>query len=282
MEQDDKSISWNSLPWKKFQKRNFSLQRKIYAANLCENYTLLKRLQKLFLKSKSLYYIAVKRVTHYYSSRGIFLSERTKLLVVEELYATFHRWKWSSKFKILGDKFNLRYLKEEAISFILQCLIETVYPNKVPLRSSGDKLMRTRVLKRSVYSYFRLSKLTKTLRIFVAGSSYSFHSFLLKSSIRIPSKYRLLAFRGLKTLVFNVDLLAFRKNLHSVFLTMMLCRFEDLNFFTYGRKFLDKNFSFQCYEHISSDRKPSLYKENLLHRWKQFFIYTKVRLNFNG
>jgi len=62
MEQDNYSISWKDLPWKKFKKKSFRLQCKIYEAKQKGNSLCVNRLQKLFLYSKSAHYIAIRTV----------------------------------------------------------------------------------------------------------------------------------------------------------------------------------------------------------------------------
>ena len=54
---------WNELPWKKFEKVLFKLQKRIYQASLRGNVANVKKLQKLLIKSRSAKLIAVRRVT---------------------------------------------------------------------------------------------------------------------------------------------------------------------------------------------------------------------------
>ncbi len=54
---------WSELPWKKFEKVLYKLQKRIYQASLRGDVTNVKRLQKLLIKSRSAKFIAVRRVT---------------------------------------------------------------------------------------------------------------------------------------------------------------------------------------------------------------------------
>jgi hypothetical protein len=63
MEQDIISISWKDLPWQKFQKKSFRLQCKIYNAKQNNKPRLVRRLQTLLIKSKSIHYLAVRRIS---------------------------------------------------------------------------------------------------------------------------------------------------------------------------------------------------------------------------
>ena len=57
------SESWKGLPWKKFQKDLFRLQRRVYEAVQAGDMRKAKSLQKLILKSSSSRYLAIRQVT---------------------------------------------------------------------------------------------------------------------------------------------------------------------------------------------------------------------------
>ena len=57
------SESWNKLPWKKFRKDLFRLQRRVYKAVQAGDMRKAKSLQKLILKSTSSRYLAIRQVT---------------------------------------------------------------------------------------------------------------------------------------------------------------------------------------------------------------------------
>ncbi len=54
---------WKRLPWKKFQKNLFRLQKRIYKAQKAGNYKLVRMLQKLVLKSSSAKLLAIRQIT---------------------------------------------------------------------------------------------------------------------------------------------------------------------------------------------------------------------------
>ena len=63
MTQFKTSDRWKELPWKKFLRSTFRLQRRIYKAQKAGNLKLVRGLQKLLLRSTSAKYLAVRQVT---------------------------------------------------------------------------------------------------------------------------------------------------------------------------------------------------------------------------
>ena len=57
------SESWKSLPWKKFQKNLFRLQKRVFKAVQVRDRRKAKSLQKLILKSKAARFLAIRQVT---------------------------------------------------------------------------------------------------------------------------------------------------------------------------------------------------------------------------
>jgi RNA-directed DNA polymerase len=57
------SNKWKQLPWKKFQRIVFRLQRRIWKAQKANNYRLVRQLQKLLLRSQAAKFLAVRQVT---------------------------------------------------------------------------------------------------------------------------------------------------------------------------------------------------------------------------
>nr|WP_169886880.1 reverse transcriptase N-terminal domain-containing protein [Scytonema hofmannii] len=57
------SESWKTLPWKKFRRNLFRLQKRIYKAVCVGDYRKAKSLQKLILKSTSARMLAVRQVS---------------------------------------------------------------------------------------------------------------------------------------------------------------------------------------------------------------------------
>ncbi|MEO1561412.1 MAG: reverse transcriptase N-terminal domain-containing protein, partial [Cyanobacteria bacterium J06632_19] len=54
---------WNTIPWRKLERKVFKLQKRIYQASNCDDVRLVRRLQKLLINSWSAKAIAVRRVT---------------------------------------------------------------------------------------------------------------------------------------------------------------------------------------------------------------------------
>jgi retron-type reverse transcriptase len=60
---DNSSESWKKLPWKKFRRNLFRLQRRVYKAVLVGDKRKAKSLQKLILKSTAARLLAIRQVT---------------------------------------------------------------------------------------------------------------------------------------------------------------------------------------------------------------------------
>src|SRR5437667_4148503 len=53
---------WDDLPWKKFRRIVWKLQKRIYQATLRGDVKLVRKLQKLLMKSRAAKFLAVRRV----------------------------------------------------------------------------------------------------------------------------------------------------------------------------------------------------------------------------
>src|SRR5258708_40151012 len=53
---------WDDIPWKKFRKVVWKLQKRIYQAMLRGDVKLVRKLQKLLMKSRAAKFLAVRRV----------------------------------------------------------------------------------------------------------------------------------------------------------------------------------------------------------------------------
>ena len=60
---DNASELWKNLPWKKFRKDLFRLQKRVFKAVSVGDKRKAKYLQKLILKSKAARYLAIRQVT---------------------------------------------------------------------------------------------------------------------------------------------------------------------------------------------------------------------------
>ena len=56
-------VEWKDIPWKKFQRIVFRLQKRIYQASLRGDVKCVHKLQKLLLKSQAAKLLAVRKVT---------------------------------------------------------------------------------------------------------------------------------------------------------------------------------------------------------------------------
>jgi hypothetical protein len=262
MEQDSLCISWNSLPWKKFHRKSSSLQRKIYESKQNEDRRSLKRLQKLLLRSKSLYYIAVKKVTDYYSVKGIFLSEKTKSGLVNEIYMKFSREKNSLVgVKRIVNFIILRSLKDEVAAYIWNYVIEPA--------SSLITIQHQ--------SYFYHTKTCITFkRIFTISFLHSIYFEFLKSLLTVTARYKFPIFRSWTSIIPNFYFrrcpLNFRLDLPSLYVSTVLLRIENLELLRFLNE-LDSNQenASTCVDKNSSYLvQRGLKSANILLRYKRF------------
>jgi RNA-directed DNA polymerase len=91
--------SWESKPWKKFEKVVFRLQQRIYKASRDGNGRKVKKLQRLLLKCRSAKFLAVRQVTQLNTGKktpGIDgkanLNDRERLQLVKELQRKSQNW----------------------------------------------------------------------------------------------------------------------------------------------------------------------------------------------
>jgi RNA-directed DNA polymerase len=86
---------WDSIPWKKFQRSVFKLQKRIYQASLQGNRKSVRKLQRLLMSSRAAKLLAVRRVSQQNSGKktpgvdGVkSLSKRHRLLMANRLSLT--------------------------------------------------------------------------------------------------------------------------------------------------------------------------------------------------
>lgn len=120
----DASESWRNLPWKKFRRNLFRLQKRIFKAVRIGDLVKAKSLQKLILKSTSAKLLAIRQVTQLNTGRktagidgkkALTFKERFKLLT---LLAEATNWKHQGLREIPIPKKNgfIRILKVPTIS----------------------------------------------------------------------------------------------------------------------------------------------------------------------
>lgn len=280
MEQDNLCTSWNFLPWKIFHRKSSSLQRKIYEAKEEKNNRSIKRLQKLLLRSKSIYYISVKKVTDYYSSKGIFLSQKIKSDLVNEVY--LHIYKWKNSLSVVKPKANFGrfiYLKDEVIAYIMDYLITPVcgYYYESPLYFTHIK--NSIKVKSSLKLLFN-----RSVTISLLPETY----FLgLKSLLTLPEKYKHITFRSLSSVTPNfysgLNFMNFRVNLQSLYFSLVLLHLKNLKRIHFLKKlgYSQKNLSSSPGKLPNYFIQIRLKYENILFLYKRFVKISGLRLNFN-
>jgi len=284
MEQDNLCISWNFLPWKKFYRKSSSLQRKIYDAKQEKNKRKIKRLQKLLVKSKSFYYIAVKKVTDYYSFRGIFLSQKIKLDVVNEVYLNFYKWKNSlARVRLKANSVTLNCLKDEVVAYLMNYLIRSVYgnnfiTNEYDLNPSKNE---------TFLEYRRVSQLPfkRLFRISFLSDTY-FRD--VESLLPLPLKFKSTLFKSLVSTNSKICAypcgLSFRRELSYLYFATILIHLKNLNlpgFLVNPDSIQESLFSYFCKRPSYSIHIGFEYK-NILFLYKRFFKLSGFELSFNN
>ena len=90
---------WKTLPWKKFRRNLFRLQKRVYKAVLVGDYRKAKSLQKLILKSKAARLLAIRQVTPIHAGKktaGIdgkaSLNYEERFLLEKSLKSQYSNW----------------------------------------------------------------------------------------------------------------------------------------------------------------------------------------------
>jgi hypothetical protein len=232
MEQDSISTSWKDLPWEKFRRKSFRLQCRIYEAQQVGNYKLVKRFQKLLIKSKSTHYVIVKTVTESYATKGVFISDEKKLKLVSQLDRRVNNWNhfsnsWNKKknrvctFSILKDR-----IFEKFCTLML-----------LPI-SSNDFISGK--MKKFVHPYLRsteqflgciLTEKKKVLKISIHKCLQYMNLPLLMRGLSIPQQCKFFIYELLKTSLIspNFSIACCKGNLFSLVTDIILQGVEDLN-----------------------------------------------------
>ena len=80
------SESWKNLPWKRFQKDLFRLQKRVFKAVREGNKRKALSLQKLILKSKAARFLAIRQVTQLNAGKKTAGIDGKKLLTPQERF----------------------------------------------------------------------------------------------------------------------------------------------------------------------------------------------------
>lgn len=231
MEQDIISISWKDLPWQKFQKKSFRLQCEIYKAKQKNKFRLVRRLQKLLIKSKSLHYLAVRSVSEVFRNKGLFLSGDKKFSLVEQSYNGIGSWRHKSfksfsKAKNSRQFFNISFLRNKVIEYIWKFTIEPTCLNN--FIDSNRKFIinpNKKIIKKIIN--FISFKDQMILKVVVDDFLNKTNFNVLMSRLCLPSNYKLGIYRAMQkhALELNIG----KDTLVSIFPSILLNGFENLN-----------------------------------------------------
>ncbi|MGK7874454.1 MAG: reverse transcriptase N-terminal domain-containing protein [Xenococcaceae cyanobacterium] len=129
---------WKQLPWKKFRKIVFRLQKRIFAAQKRGDYKLVKSLQRLLLGSRAAKFLAVRQVTQLNSGKktaGVdgktALTSKQRLKLVEELHKRWKTWQhqklrrvWIPKADGSKRGLGIPTIGDRAYQCLLKCVLE--------------------------------------------------------------------------------------------------------------------------------------------------------------
>jgi hypothetical protein len=231
MEQDTSSISWKDLPWQKFQKKSFRLQCEIYKAKQNNKPRLVRRLQKLLIKSKSLHYLAVRSITESFSYKGLFLSGDKKFSLVEQSYYGIGNCrnislKSFSKANHSRAFFNLSFLRNKVTEYVWKFTIEpTCVNNIINLNRKWSSNSNQRIIQ-ELTSLIRF-KGQIILKVVFNSCLANINFNTLMSRLWLPSKYKLGIYRAIKKCALELN--ASKESLLSIFSSILLDGLENLN-----------------------------------------------------
>jgi hypothetical protein len=231
MEEDIISISWKDLPWQKFQKKSFRLQCEIYKAKQNNKPRLVRRLQKLLIKSKSLHYLAVRSISEAFRDKGLFLSGDKKFSLVEQSYYGIRNWRhrsFKSFFKSNNSRafLNISFLKNKVIEYVWKFMIEpTCVNNFIKLHKKWQGSSHKNILQEVV----NLMRLQDQMILKVVLSNYltSINFNTLMSRLWLPSQYKLGIYRAIKKRALTSNLT--KGSLISLFPSILFNSIESLN-----------------------------------------------------
>ena len=231
MEEDIISISWKDLPWQKFQKKSFRLQCEIYKAKQNNKPRLVRRLQKLLIKSKSLHYLAVRSISEAFRDKGLFLSEDKKFSLVEQSYHGIRDWR-PGCFKSFSKSSNCRafsnisFLKNKVTEYVWKFTIEpTCVNNFIKLHKKWQGNSQKIILQEFV-NLMRL-KDQVILKVALDSCLTNINFNILMSRLWLPSQYKLGIYRAIKKGALELNFS--KASLMSLFPSILFDGVEHLN-----------------------------------------------------
>jgi RNA-directed DNA polymerase len=231
MEQDTISISWKDLPWQKFQKKSFRLQCEIYKAKQNNKPRLVRRLQKLLIKSKSVHYLAVRSITETFRYKGLFLSGDKKFSLVEQSYygignSRHAYFKSFSKANSSRAFFNISFLKNKVIEYVWKFTIEPTCVNNITNLGRKWPCNSDKSIGQEFINLIRFKDQT-ILKVVVNGYLTNINVNSLMSRLWLPSKYKLGIYRSIKKCALELN--SGKDSLISVLFSILLDGLENLN-----------------------------------------------------
>lgn len=100
------SESWKNLPWKKFRKDLFRLQKRVWKAVRVEDMQKAKSLQKLILRSQAARFLAIRQVTQLNAGKKTAEIDGKLALTIEE------RFKLEEQLKLKANNWKHEGLRE--------------------------------------------------------------------------------------------------------------------------------------------------------------------------
>jgi hypothetical protein len=215
MDQDNISISWKDLPWKKFQGKIFHLQCKIYKAKQANDYKNVKRFQKLLIKSKSIHFLACRDIAELSTKKGFLLSDTTKLSIVNHLDSLSNGWgslNLDSFFTVKESYLYLSLIRDNIVPYILKLATDPLYGRYIPtLKKSTLELSR-----KELSPKFAIPKAKKVLAInFGVNFKRILPHFIMKKKF-LPQKYKFYICKLLKLSIFNKKTNCGEKGIYSI------------------------------------------------------------------
>jgi hypothetical protein len=199
MEQDNFSISWEALPWKKFERKAFRLQCKIYKAKQSNEKRVVKRFQKLLLYSRAVHYLAVRRVVSSFKPCSI-LSTEERIEVANRL-ASIILFRKGLNFSSSERSYattNASLVLDKALQYVWRLVLEPV-SNGTLSNFKVYKGFKNKVSQEKL-NLPKLYKITdkKILKLTVDTSLKSISFSMLRHMVRLPLYHTLVLYRFLK------------------------------------------------------------------------------------
>jgi RNA-directed DNA polymerase len=208
--------SWESKPWKKFEKVVFRLQQRIYKASQEGNRRKVKKLQRLLLKCRSAKFLAIRQVTQLNTGKrtpGIdgkaSLNGVERLQLVKELQGKSQNWNHREVRRILIPKKNgekrplgIPIISDRAWQALIKLALEPAAETNFHPRSHGFRPGRTTWdAAQDIFSFTKSRANNFSGKILELDIEKCFdridHKYLMQT-IRLPKQYKMGIWKALK------------------------------------------------------------------------------------